>query len=274
MLRLPDHARGYPYVAELASAYTQNAMRAPSYRDYIRPILRFLSEHGRESTYKRCLSSMVLRLDRDNPVEERENVIQVAFRKIGDPAHAPKWQPRPEATKNERENIETARDTLNNWIAQRFITAFFDKVAMDEDRRNFWLQYAPFVTRFKVFGDAGTRYKLRQDDRIQQYVDQRFDRIGGSMSALLMEIEDRVIVEFGETGGACYVHREGSPSCPSFDRRYSHIRELRIGTDFPLLMRYSGNNYRDVKGEGRFPHTHDWKRRLRWWIKRKLGIEA
>jgi len=274
MLRLPDHARGYPYVAELASAYTRNAMRAPSYRDYIRPILRFLSEHGRQSTYKQCLSSIILRLDRDEPVEERENVVQIAFREIGDPAHTPEWQPWDGATEAEQDDLESARQTLNNWIAQRFITAFFDKVAMDEDRRAFWLQYAPHVTRFKVFGDRNTRFKLRQDDRIRKYVNERFSTIGGSKSALLMQIKDRIIVEFGKTGGACYIHRKGQPSCPSFDKRYSHIRELRIGTDFPLLMRYSGHNYRDVKGQGRFLHKHDWERRLHWWMRKNLGIET
>lgn len=274
MLRLPEHARGYPYVAELVCAYTRNAMRAPSYRDYIRPILRFLDEHGRQSTYKQCLSSMILRLDREEPDGERENVIQIAFQKIGDPAHTPEWQPWTGATENEQDDLESARQTLNNWIAQRFITAFFDKVAMDEDRRAFWLQYAPYVTRFKVFGDRNTRYKLRQDDRIRQYVDQRFSPIGGSKSVLLMQIKDRVIVEFGKTGGACYIHRKGDPSCPSFDQRYSHIRELRLGTDFPLLMRYSGRTYRDVKEQGRFLHKHDWERRLHWWMRKKLGIET
>lgn len=274
LLRLPDHARSYPYVADLATAYTRNAMRAPTYRSFIRPILRFLSEHGRQSTYKRCLSSMVLRLDRDEPVEERENVVQIAFREIGDPARAPEWQSWSGATESEQEELESARQTLNNWIAQRFISAFFDKVAMDEDRRSFWLQYAPYVTRFKVFGDGDTRYKLRQDDRIKKYVDQRFDKIGGSMSALLMQIKDRIIVEFGEVGGACYIHRKGSPDCPSFDRRYSHIRDLRLGTDFPLLMRYSGREYRDVKERGRFLHKHDWERRLKWWMQRKLGVKV
>jgi hypothetical protein len=274
MLRLPDHVSGYPYVADLASAYTRNAMRAPSYRDRIRPILQFLSTHGRQSTYKRCLSLMVLRLDREEPVEERENVVQIAFRKIGDPARAPEWQPWEGATETEQDELESARQTLNNWIVQRFISAFFDKVAMDEDRRSFWLQYAPHVTRFKVFGDGNTRYKLRQDDRIRRYVDQRFDQIGGSMSALLMQIKNRIIVEFGEVGGACYIHRKGGPNSPSFDRRYSHIRELRLGTDFPLLMRYSGREYRDVKDRGRFLHKHDWERRLKWWMQRKLGVKV
>jgi len=274
LLRLPDHARRYPYVADLASAYTRNAMRAPSCRDHIRPILRFLSTHDQQSTYKRCLSLMVLRLDREEPVEERENVVEIAFRKIGDPAHAPEWQPWEGATETEEDELESARQTLNNWIAQRFISAFFDKVAMDEDRRSFWLQYAPYVTRFKVFGDGNTRYKLRQDDRIKKYVDQRFDKIGGSMSALLMQIKDRIIVEFGQVGGACYIYRKGGPNSPSFDRRYTHIRELRLGTDFPLLMRYSGRQYRDVKERGRFLHQHDWERRLRWWMQRKLGVKV
>lgn len=273
-LRLPEHTQGYVYAAALARAYTTNAMRAPSPRRHIRPILRFLNAHGRKATYKRCLSTIILRLDREEPVDERENVLQIAFRKIGDPAHAPEWQPWPGATDRETEDLENARDTLNNWIAQRFITAFFNKVAMDEDRRSFWLRYAPHVTRFKVYGDGNARHKLRQDRRIRKYVSQRFSKIGGSMSALLMQIGNRVIVEFGKVGGACYIHRKGAPDCPSFDKRYSHIREFRLGTDFPLLMRYSGGKYRAVKDQGRFLHKHDWERRLDWWMRRKLGVEV
>jgi hypothetical protein len=276
MLQLPEHTRGYPYAAALASAYTTNAMRAPSYRSHIRPVLRFLNRHDRKATYKRCLSNIILRLARDERVDERENVLQVAFRKVGDPAHAPEWQPWSGATDREEEDLESARETLNNWIAQRFITAFFNKVAMDEDRRSFWLRYAPHVTRFKVYGDGSTEYKLRQDDRISQYVDQRFDKIQGSMSAMLLQIKDRVIVEFGKTGGACYIHRKDTPECPSLNQRYSHISNLRIGTSFPLLMRRSGERYYDVKDQGRFIHNppDGWQRQLDWWMRRKLDIEV
>jgi len=273
-LRLPDHARGYPYVAEVGSAYTRSAMRAPDYREHIRPILKFLSQHDRHRTYKRCLSRIILRLDSGSPSDERERVLSAAFRKVGDPAHAPEWAPWDKATESERSDLQKARKALNSWIAQRFITAFFDQVAMDTDRRRFWLRYAPHITRFKVFGDGETRYQLRKDKRIKRYVNSRFDRISGSMAALLMQIKNRVIVEFGETGGACYVHRKGTSDCPSFDRRYSNINQLRIGTDFPLLMRYAGTHYSNVRSEGRFLHKHDWERRLDWWMKKKLGIEV
>jgi hypothetical protein len=275
-LPLPDHTLGYPYVAELASAYTRTAMRSTSYREHIRPILRFLSEHDRGVTYKRCLSRIILRLEKDEPVDERENVLQIAFRKIGDPARAPEWQPWSGASEAEREELHSARQTLNNWIAQRFITTFFDKVAMDEDRRAFWLRYAPHVTRFKVYGDDEAKHKLRKDQRIRKYVDRRFGKISGSMNAILMQIKDRFVVEFGRKGGACYIHRKGSPSCPSFDASQIHIRDLRIGTSFPLLMRRSKGNFYDVRGEGRFIHNPPdaWQRDLDWWMRQKLGVEV
>ncbi|MCS4056773.1 EH signature domain-containing protein [Salinibacter ruber] len=273
MLRLPEHAQGYSYFAALADAYTTSAMRAPSYRDFVRPILKFLDAHGRRVSYKRCLSKIILRLDDDERVPERQNVIQVSFQKVGDPDRDPNWQPPTGATSDEKENLKSAQKTLNNWIAQRFITAFFNKVAMDEDRRRFWLQYTPHMTRFKVYGSRGARRKLQQDERIQKYVDQRFGRVSGGMNALLMQIKDRVIVEFGKVGGACYVHRKGSPDCPSFDKRYNRVSEFQIGTGFPLLMRYSGQDYRDVKSQGRFLHKHDWERRLHWWMRTQLGIE-
>jgi len=275
-LPLPDHTHGYPYVAECVSAYTRNAMRSASYRKYIRPILRFLSEHDRRATYKRCLSRMVLRLDREEPVDERENVLQIAFRKIGDPARAPEWQPWSGASETEKEELHRARQTLNNWIAQRFITTFFDKVAMDEDRRAFWLRYAPHVTRFKVYGDDEAKHKLRKDQRIRKYVDRRFGKISGSMNAIIMQIKDCIIVEFGRTGGACYVHRKGSPDCPSFNEQYHRIRDLRLGTSFPLLMRKSQGKYYSVRDEGRFIHSPPdaWQRDLDWWMRQKLGVEV
>jgi len=274
--RLPAHAHGYSYIAEVLAAYTRSAMRKREYRSHIKPALLMLADHNNRHTYKRCLSRIILRLDRDEPTDLRENVLQVAFQHIGDTAHAPEWQPWPGASESEQDDLRKARETLNNWIAQRFITAFFDKVAMDRDRRLFWLQYTPYITRFKVLGDAETRYKLRNDDRIGQYVDARFSRISGSMSALLMQIKDRVIVEFGQTGGACYVHRKGDPRCPSFDKKYGHIRELRIGTSFPLLMRTSGGRYYNVESQGRFIHNppDGWGQKLNWWMRRELGIEV
>jgi len=274
--RLPDHVQRYPYIAEVLAAYTRSAMRKKDYRPHIKPTLTVLADHDNGDTYKRCLSRIILRLDRDEPTDLRENVLRVAFQRIGDSAHAPEWQPWPGASKSEQDELQTARQTLNNWIAQRFIAAFFDKVAMDRDRRLFWLRYTKHMTRFKVLGDSETRYNLRKDDRIGQYVNARFDRIRGSMSALLIQIQDRIIVEFGQTGGACYVHRKGDPRCPSFDKRYDHIRELRLGTSFPLLMRTSQGRFYDVKSQGRFIHNppDGWGRRLSWWMHRELGIEV
>jgi len=273
-LRLPDHAKGYPYVAEVGASYTRSAMRSPSYLEHVEPILEFLALHDRQRTYKRCLSQVILRLDRAESSDEREKLLSVSFRKIGDPAHAPEWAPWKGASESNQNDLQSARKTLNRWIAQQFITVFFDKVAMDSDRQQFWLRYAPHVKQFKVFGDWQTEAKLKQDTRIQKYVGSRFDRVSGNMAALLMHVGTRIVLEFGETGGACYLHRPGAAECPSFDKKYRHIRQLRLGTDFPLLMRYSGTRYYAVKEEGRFLHQHDWERRLDWWMQKRLGIEV
>lgn len=273
VLNLPRHVQGYAYFGDVAAAYTRSAMRSDA-QQYIGPILDFLKTHKRAETYKRCLGSIILHLDRTGALEHRDRVLRVAFRKIGDPTHESNWQPWRGASSSERDELETARKTLNNWIAQRFITAFFDKVAMDEDRREFWMRYVTHITNFMVFGDEGTRYKLKQDERTNKYVQSRFRAISGAMSALLIQVKDRVIVEFGEVGGACYIHKKGTKTCPSFDGGYTDISELRLGTGFPLLMRYSGRDYRNVKQEGRLLHKHEWQRRLDWWMRRQLNIDV
>ena len=39
--RLPDHVKGYPYVADVLAAYTRSAMRKTEYLQHIKPAHSF-----------------------------------------------------------------------------------------------------------------------------------------------------------------------------------------------------------------------------------------
>lgn len=273
-LSLPDHALKYEYFSEVAAAYAVTALRTPEYPRHIENLLEFLAVHEQSVAYKRCLAKIIIKLDNATDDGLRDRVQNMAFQRIGDPAHDHKWMAWDGATVQETEELKRAQKILGNWIARRFIIAFFDKIAnLDQDRKEFWLRYTSHVTRFKVFSDHTTWYRLQSDKRLAPYIAGRFGDVNrtGGQSALMMEIKDRTIVEFSSDGAACYIYRNTNPLCPKFNARYASVAELRSSA-MELLMRFSRDTYYAVEPEGRFLHIGPWQRRLSWWLLKYLGV--
>jgi len=275
LLKLPVNSKYSPYYADVGAAFCQKAMRSQTYEWYIETILDFLREGASDcpSTFaKKCLVPILLRLSDTPETMLRERVQRAAFELIGDPSRESLWRPWSGASDPEKHDLERARLVLNGWIIQRFISAFFAKIAMDDDRRTFWSAYARHITRFKVFANFESQRRLKLDSMVQPYLEGRLGTmITTGQNALLMQIGDRTIVEFSFSGAACYVYRSESTVAPDFNRsRYSEsdLKQPQMG----LLYRTVGGLIYNLQPAGRVIHWEGWENRLSKWLKQELNI--
>ncbi len=273
-LALSARARTTPFCDQVAVAYARTALRTAHASDALHSLLAFLEERDRGVVHKRCLAPMILAVDARPDEAVKDKLQTVAFHTVGDPAHAHLWASWPGASAQEIQELHEARAILQRWIAQRFITVFFETVDMDDpDRREFWLRYAPHVSRFRIYGDHVTRRRLNEDARLRPFLPGRFclGTAANGSNALMMRVKDRTIIEFGDTGNACYVYHTDAPQTPTFEKCYPSANRLRR-TSMGLLYRSSGTSIREREEEGRVLHPKGWQLRFAKWLQLHLGI--
>jgi hypothetical protein len=224
-LDLPDHMKGYTYFADVATAFTQTAMRTPQFTQHVLDIIEFLRLHNIRDTSKKCLCKIILKLQDSNNLELRDQVKSGALHLIGDPANDPDWMPWERANERGKEEIKEAQRILNEWLTQQFIDIFFEKSAEDKERKNFWMKYSKHISKFKIYGNSSLKSRLANDNRIKPFLDARFGLIQNAEGdrALAMQIRDKgyVLVEFiGKNKGAFYAYKSSNPICPDISKYF------------------------------------------------------
>ncbi len=273
---LPNGWITYPYFSRAIVAYIQKTTKDLStiYQD----IHNVLIEHDQIATSKRVISQMILQADKPQFAHMQNDIKKIAFEKIGDPTHLSSWAPYEDATTSDKDDLDKARDTLNQWITKEFISVFFERCINDVKRKKFWLKIADQITSFKVIGPANTKQLLKQDDRIRTYVDSRFKITGSSkqVSAFLMYVKDYVLIEFSDPGYAFYAYRTGSQYMPKVNGYFQSVDELRDGS-MPMLVYRKGFTFTDSNAEGRLIHNDGdmkWETTFSFWLKKYVNINV
>lgn len=273
-LALSARARTTPFCDQAAVAYARTALRTTHATAALHSLLSFLEERDRGDVHKRCLAPIILAVDARPNDAVQGRLETIAFHTVGDPAYAHLWAPWPGASPREVDELAQAHVVLQRWIAQRIITVFFETVAMDPDRREFWLQYARHVSHFRIYGDEHARGRFNKDARLRPFLRSRFclGTAANGSNALMMRVKDRTIVEFGDIGNACYVYHANASHTPPFDKCLRAADRLKR-TSMPLLFRSTGLSIHSERQEGRvLHHPQGWQVRFAKWFQTHLGI--
>jgi len=274
-LELQGHMKHYAYFSEVAVAFVHFASRSPRFEDLMPGIMDFLQQHGQSSVAKRCLSKIIIRLKSSSMPDLREKVKVSALQLIGDPACDAYWKYESGAGASQEEIVEIkdAQQILNEWINQQFIDIFFRKLSMNYDRKTFWLRYAKYVSKFKIYSHQEVYHALANDLQIKQFLKdlkERFGFIQGvdkSQSALILVIKDYLFVEFSKTGGALYVYKPGNPKRPDILQKTLHRSDL--------CMQEIQNHLLQDGDEGRLIHSRGgWEYSLSQWMRQFLGVSV
>ena len=140
---------------------------------------------------------------------EREWLYRKTINLIGDPADSIKWIPWPGATDQEKKQLKHAQHILNEWLNGQYLDVFFEKITMDQSRKRFWKSYISNISYLKIYGKPHHLRKLKFDERIKDYIENRFGELidGESICALCFWMRDRLFIEFSKNGNALYALR-------------------------------------------------------------------
>ncbi len=271
-LHLPDHMHGYAYFAETGIAFTQRVLPALQFEQYIPDILAFLYLHQRRDTTKQCLSKVILRIQGSDNLELHKQVKSATFDLIGDPNNDVYWKPWKKANQQEKEALKKAQRIAREWLTEEFIALFFAQLAMDKEREDFWISYAPHVSWFRIFGHPALKDHFLHEKHLRPFWETRFGFLLGTEkeeSALVMVIKNHAFIEFSNSAEPFYAYKLSNPLCPDLSRNTLSVQDLRPYRDMPLLMNREGNV---VRSEGKFLRHTGWQKFLTWWLQQYLGI--
>lgn len=111
---------------------------------------------------------------------------------------------------------EEAREMVNGWLTRQLITDFFALLSSDGQadprRLNYWLRFVPDIegTPWLALGPDAMRNSTKPYRELRGRAMGRLLRLdnpgASNNNAFIMKMGERLIVEFGITGNACYVY--------------------------------------------------------------------
>lgn len=219
---------------------------------------RILKEHNYTPTAKRLLPSIILNDSKNAREKEKEAIKTLAVSEIGDPSERSHWK-LSIGTSEEQDNLEQARQILEQWIKRKFISIFFEKCVQDPRRKKFWLDHTEMIGDFDIYSTPRTKSMLMQDSRISKLVERKVmvlnDKVVSNISALGMSIGKYYFIEFSESGsGSIYIYREKIKS-PLY---FYQLKRPHLPTIQSFMI---------DKDEGKLPHLSDWEKTLTQWFK-------
>jgi hypothetical protein len=175
-----------------------------------------LAQEGKQiskSLATRCIASLVSRYAKCVSAPEHLRLRDASLEFIGNPwlrraawdAHVLKPNGKPD---------ETAREMVHGWLRTRLIKDFFELLteekAADQRRLNYWLRFEPSIDdMWFVLGTSAFESAEKEFVDFRNRARGRILQLGGQTipanNAFVMRMGDYAVIEFGQTGNACFV---------------------------------------------------------------------
>lgn len=241
--------------------------------EYIEDILK---THNLNRTSKLVIADLIIRIDgeKDNLSNNndiiRTQIYNLTNHILGDVTLSSTWAPFKDATKDDENKLQNAKQILNKWLNTRIIETFFEICVQDNARKNYWLRYTNNISTFKIVGSTITKNLLQTDDRTKDVFSPYFKETlskKSQTSALILFIKNKMLVEFSDIG-ALYVYNKKN----NIDilKDVKTINDLKDTSMDYLVTTYRGYHF---YSEGRLLHLTNWEQRLDMWMNKELDID-
>ena len=125
---------------------------------------------------------------------------------VGDPQVNNYWNISDDLYKKYQSEVSKAKDILNLWINSEIVDIFFEKLSVYKERKDFWKMYIKSIPNIKITGNRSLKYDLMQDERIRDFIESRFIVAGSGCAALLLNVNNYLLVEYSQHGNAFYAY--------------------------------------------------------------------
>lgn len=263
------------YFLEVVAYTIDGAARTGELNKVLPSLVKLADKRFAGPSLRRILVPVIVWIDK-SPNEGslwKEHLKDLALRKVGDPYIKANWGGWPGIGEREKRDLDLARDILNRWISESLISLFFEKIMINNDRKEFWLPYAEKLS-VRIFCNKGDLESLREDSRIINQIGTRLSQLRGTGAVLVMTAGDYLLIEFSTGGNAFYVYKRenlGKYGLKRLEDVIENDAEESLSvfdikkTDMPRISEV----YHE---EGRFFHYADWERTLALWLKTQVGV--
>ena len=230
--------------------------------------------HNLDRTKKLVLAHLVEKAEYEKDGVKQSALCRYINRTLGDVTLPATWAPFIGATKEEANSLKRAMQLVNIWFTQQFIETFFEECVQDKSRERFWLNYLPYISKFKIVGSTAIKRLLQSNRKIGTIFSKHFiqtNSYSSQTSALVLFIKDKVMVEFSDTG-ALYVYNQNHPQVKLITRKINSLSSTNDLKDTAMMSLIEPNEWRDFyyRDEGRMTHRGDWQTRLNGWMFEKV----
>jgi len=158
----------------------------------------------------KIVSSEIIILAKNVGIDNNK-ITSFAFNEIGDPGHISKWQIIDNALSTYKEIVNQARIIIANYINSEVIDFFFSKAVMDPERKAFWYPYSKKMQNVWIVANRNLINNIIsfENNEILAWLTNRHIKIQNNFEdglALIMEINNYIIVEVAKQGNACYIY--------------------------------------------------------------------
>lgn len=157
---------------------------------------------------RQVVARVVARYEGCQPHPEHPRLRDLAVQHIGNPwIKQPAW--------DTFVGHEPARKMVDGWLKSRLIRDFFELLSHDgkaeQQRLDYWLRFEPVIEdMWFVLGASARRNSTPEFKELRKRMEGRRRDLSGTTSddnnAFVMRIGNLLLVEFGVTGNACFVH--------------------------------------------------------------------
>jgi len=164
------------------------------------------------------------------PEFDQTGVFGLALEKRGDPR-------KPENKHKWKNFSDNAVRAMTRWLAARDITFFFDKIAMDSDRRNFWRLYIPHLRFTKIVLGLS---KLGEETPKPPPGTADLHGRGRGVHACILDLGKLVVVVFNRRGDASMVYPSEQAPFDLYQTDYSVSLLKNTGVTHKRIIQRGG----------------------------------
>ncbi|MFQ3579300.1 MAG: EH signature domain-containing protein, partial [Bacteroidales bacterium] len=138
-----------------------------------------------------------------------DQIISYALRQFGDPLVSYKWSVTENKYKKYEPYLEEAKKHVLSRLNKEILTLFFQNLAGDKERKDFWLYYLKSFLDIKIAATMEEKTRILSNTSLadkKDIIDARFIPIYFGPPVILIRVDERIIVEFSELGNATYVY--------------------------------------------------------------------
>lgn len=265
VLGFPEQKITYSYFSDVI--YTYYKYKFVDNGEY-EELAKVLNLHNNSVTDKSVIPLFITQ-KKSLSASSKEVLEALSKLRIGDCENNAKWSLPVEIEIERHELLKEAQKLIRFWTNEKYISLFFEKCVGEVERKQFWLKYIKQIDKIRIVGSKVTKQFMNSDSILSTLTKEKFILATNTMSdlsAIIMQIRDKVYIEFSEMGNALYVYdKEHLPSEKIFS--YKSIRTITDLKQTHLGMLIEIDSWGDYHNEyGRLFHKGDWQSRLAYYI--------